>query len=606
MILARFIRNIQWFMKSNSSADGLSIRNMIPNHYSPILFFYVVKARFKNCIFLRDMRFEFLFVSFDNCSFYNGISMDALNNLFGSDYNITHVFLIRCTFKISSRFTPIDITVKDVESQIHIVQSRLIGKPFDLVMIKETSAVSPVAHLTIHDSIINDTSIKMRTPASTAVIVQITNTILTRTVVTLRYGYGQFLQTAIFIDNCTFIESSLHSPRSIIVYIVNSRFDVECQSKACALNLIGSGKLDMRISYLTSICDLYNIKTCYGIYLHNDKLIGHGIYTRSNSVVLFSADNLVINDSIMSGLQVCIHQQKRTIAGVVQVRTTILKHTLVNGAEYNPQGFVSYFIDNCTFIQSSLHSTRSIIVYIVNSRFDVECQTKGCALNLIGSGKLDMRISYLTSSCDLYNIKTCYGIYLHNNELIGHGIYARSNSVVLFSADNLVIKDSIMSGLQVCIHQQKRTFVGIVHIRNTILKHVVVKGDEHNSQGYTTYFIDNCTFIQSSLSSNKFRIMHIARSIFNANCQTKGCALNLTGPNHIDMDISQVNAMCELFQIKMCYGIYLSNIDFIGTESEAEFLTIEGNQTILENCTFSISTFVPICVTQNLIFEDYS
>ena len=163
-----------------------------------------------------------------------------------------------------------------------------------------------------------------------------------------------------------------------------------------------------------------------------------------------------------------------------------------------------------------------------------------------------------------------------------------------------------MYGVQVCIHQLKRTFVGIVHIRNTILKHVVVRHGEHNSQGYTAYFIDNCTFIQSSLSSNRFRIMHIASSIFNANCQTKGCALNLTGPNYIDMDISHINAMCELFQSKMCFGIYLSNIDFIAIESEAEFLTTEGNQTILENCTFSISTFVPIYVTQNLIFEDRS
>ena len=296
-----------------------------------------------------------------------------------------------------------------------------------------------------------------------------------------------------------------------------------------------------------------------------------------------------------------------TAIGIVQITNTILTHTVV--ASVNKNGWKGYrsvqtafFIDNCTFIQSSMHASRSIIVYIVNSRFDVECQTKECALNLTGSGKLEMRISYLTSICDLYNIKMCYGIYLHNDELTGHGIYARSISVVLFSADNLVINDSIMYGVQVCIHQQKRTFVGIVHIRNTILKHVVVRDGEHNSQGYTTYFIDNCTFIQSSLSSNRFRIMHIASSIFNANCQTKGCALNLTGPNHIDMDISHINAMCELFQIKMCYGIYLSNIDFIGTESEAEFLTIDGNQSILENCTFSISTFAPIYVTQNLFF----
>ena len=412
------------------------------------------------------------------------------------------------------------------------MQSRLIGPEFYVkILPRETNAVSSVAHLTIHDSIINDASIKMATEDSTAVgIVKITNTILTHTVVTSIKKYYRSAQIAFFIDNCTFIQTSLHSAGSIMVYIVNSRFDVQCQAKGCALNLTGSGKLDMRISYLTSICDIYKMKTCYGIYLHNDELIGHGIYARSNSVVFFSADNLVINDSIMSGLQVCIHQQKRTFVGIVHIRNTILKHVVVRGDKHNSQGYVSHFIDNCTFIQSSLSSNRFRIMHIASSRFDIDCQIKGCALNLIGSGKLDMRISYLTSICNLYDIKTCYEIYLHNNELIGHGIYARSNSVVFFSADNLVINDSTISGLQVCIHQQKRTFVGIVHIRNTILKHVVVRGDEHNSQGYVSYFIDNCTFIQSSLSSNRFRIMHIASSIFNANCQTKGCALNLIGP----------------------------------------------------------------------------
>ena len=51
------------------------------------------------------------------------------------------------------------------------------------------------------------------------------------------------------------------------MYIANSRFDVECQTKTCALNLTGSGQHNMKISYLTSICDLYQLKTCYGIYL---------------------------------------------------------------------------------------------------------------------------------------------------------------------------------------------------------------------------------------------------------------------------------------------------------------------------------------------------
>ena len=175
--------------------------------------------------------------------------------------------------------------------------------------------------------------------------------------------------------------------------------------------------------------------------------------------------------------------------------------------------------------------------------------------------------------------------------------------MVIFPAGNLVINNSSISGLQVFIHQKKRSFVEIIHIRNTILKHVVVRGDEHNSQGYTTYFIDNCTFIQSSLHFTRFRMMHIASSMFNINCQSKGCALTLTEPNYVNMDITHINAMCDLFEIKVCNGIYLSNIDFITTESEANLLMIEGNQTVIENCTFSVSNSVQKYFEGNLIFE---
>ena len=267
MILAQ--TGIKWFMKSNSSADGLSINNMKTNRDSPYLYFYVVKARFKNCIIFSSWisDFNFVFVSFDNCSFYGHVAMDALNNLFGSSHNITHVFLIRCTIGISGRYASFYIEVKDVESQIHIVQSTLTGNPDIQVIIWKTSAVQPVAHLTIHDSIINDTSINMLTEDSTAVaIVQITNTILTHTVVNSgdRYGYdsGQF---AFFIGNCNFIQSFLNSYGSIIVYIVNSRFDVKCQAKGCAITitLIESNHVDMDISHINAMCELFQIKMYY-------------------------------------------------------------------------------------------------------------------------------------------------------------------------------------------------------------------------------------------------------------------------------------------------------------------------------------------------------
>ena len=278
MILAQ--TGIKWFMKSNSSADGLSINNMKTNRDSPYLYFYVVKARFKNCITFSSWisDFNFVFVSFDNCSFYGHVAMDALNNLFGSSHNITHVFLIRCTIGISGRYASFYIEVKDVESQIHIVQSTLTGNPDIQVIIWKTSAVQPVAHLTIHDSIINDTSINMLTEDSTAVaIVQITNTILTHTVVNSgdRYGYdsGQF---AFFIGNCNFIQSFLNSYGSIIVYIVNSRFDVKCQAKGCAITitLIESNHVDLDISHINAMCELFQIKMYYGIYLYNIDFIG--------------------------------------------------------------------------------------------------------------------------------------------------------------------------------------------------------------------------------------------------------------------------------------------------------------------------------------------
>ena len=312
--------DIDWIMKSNSSADGPSINNMKTDSYSPRLHFYVVKARFKNCIFSRWMYVDFVFVSFDNCSFC-GIFMDASNNLFGLSYNITHVFLIRCTTAISGRITPIRITIEDVESQIHIVQSRLIGNNFNMAL-WETSAVRPVAHLTIHDSIINDISIKMRTDDSTAVgIVQITNTILTQTVVT---GYIN-VQTAFFIDNCIFFQSSLHSPSSIIVYIVNSIFNANCQTKGCALTLSGLNHVDIDISHINVMCDLFKIKMCYGIYLSSIDCIG----TESE------ADFLIIdgNQTILENCTFFVYNsvQKHVALNLIfEVHSKIIKFFNIN------------------------------------------------------------------------------------------------------------------------------------------------------------------------------------------------------------------------------------------------------------------------------------
>ena len=268
-------------MKNNTSADGLSINNMKNNKDSPYPYFNVVKARFKNCVFSsKQPWFKYISLSFDNCSFQSFFNMYPLNNLLGSGYNNTHVFFIRCTIDISGLFLVNEIDVKDVDLQIHIVQSNFIGlKVLLKILPRDTNAVRPVAHLTIHDSIINDTSIKMVTKDSTAVgIVQITNTILTQTVVKCtdyaltvtdilgENGYRS-VQAAFFIDNCTFIQSSLHSPKSIIVYILNSRF--ECQTKRCALTLTGPNDVDMEISHINAMCDLFKIKMCYGIKLSN-------------------------------------------------------------------------------------------------------------------------------------------------------------------------------------------------------------------------------------------------------------------------------------------------------------------------------------------------
>ena len=310
MILAQ--TRIQWFIKSNFSADGPSINNMITDSDSPHLYFYVVKAGFKNCIFFpRLIYVYFVFLSFDNCSFYGCVVMDASNYLFGSSYNITHVFLVRCTIDISDWYTSFYITLT-VESQMHIVQSRLIGNEFNL-RIQETSAVQPVAHLTIHDSIINDTSIKMMTDDNTAVgIVQITNTILTHTVVTSEEDkYSAFyefksVQTAFFIDNCTFIQSSLHCPSSIIVYIVNSRFDVKCQAKGCALKLTGLNHVDMDISHINALCKLLKIKMCYGIYLSNIDFIG-----------IESKTQLIITEGIQMIIQSCTFSVSNSVPKLV-------------------------------------------------------------------------------------------------------------------------------------------------------------------------------------------------------------------------------------------------------------------------------------------------
>ena len=281
-------------MKNSSSTEGSSINNMITNSDSPLLYFSVVKARFKNCIFSSYLWLEFMSLSFDNCSFHDPFNMLASNNLLGSGYNITHIFFIRCTIYIIRDYSFIGIIVKDVESQIHIVQSNLIHADFQvLIEVYIIGEVPPVASLTVHDSIINDTSINMITQASIAVvIVQITNTILTHTAVISgdQYDPGQ---TAFFIDNCTFIQSSLHSPRSIIVYILYSRFDVECQIKGCAITLTGSNHIDMHISHINTMCDLFQIKICHGIYLSNIDFIG----TQSEAQLIITEGNQMIIES---------------------------------------------------------------------------------------------------------------------------------------------------------------------------------------------------------------------------------------------------------------------------------------------------------------------
>ena len=193
------------------------------------------------------------------------------------------------------------------------------------------------------------------------------------------------------------------------------------------------------------------------------------------------------------------------------------------------------------------------------------------------------------------------------SKLIGNSniwVETRGTRAVLPVA-HLTIHDSIINDTSINIETQDSTAVGIVQITNTILTHTEVTSEDKYSVGQIAFLIYKCTFIQSSLNSYGSTIVYIVNSKFDVKCQAKGCAMTLKEPNH-DMDIPYINAMCDLFQIKMCYGIYLSNIDFIGTESEAEFLNIEESQTVITNCTFSVSNSVQKHLAQNPIFELFS
>ena len=331
------------------------------------------------------------------------------------------------------------------------------------------------------------------------------------------------------------------------------------------------------------------------IHIVQSYLIHWGFYMEikaagiSGAVVHLTVSNSSINGWFIQS------ELGSTAVGIVQITNTSLTNTSVRLF----MDCVNFFIDNCTFIQSSLYSENSIIVYIVNSRFEIKCQSQGCELALAASGQFSVGISYLTLICDFYKIKMCYGIYLDNDELIGHGNYELSNSVVKLYADNLVINNNSISGLQVDITKYTR----IIQIRSSILKDTVVRSTYNYIDSYAAYFIDNCTFIQSSLHSEESIIVYIVNSRFYVEGQSKGCTLTVIGPNQVDMGISDIRAMCDLFQIKMCYGIFLTNVELIATESEPQFLITDAKQAVIENCTFSISTSLPIYVTENLIFK---
>ena len=165
---------------------------------------------------------------------------------------------------------------------------------------------------------------------------------------------------------------------------------------------------------------------------------------------------------------------------------------------------------------------------------------------------------------------------------------------------HFTISNSSINGGGIDMVAPLSTAVVNVQITNTSLTNTKVRS---YTRGQTPFFIHNCTFNQSSLQSNGFTIVCIVNSKFDVECQNEGCALSFTGQN--DVDPSHINAMCDLFQIEKCYGIYLSNSDFIASKSEALLLIIEGNQTVIENCTFSMSNSIPKYMAENLIFEGH-
>ena len=389
---------IQWFMTSNSSADGSSINNMKTSRDSPFLYFCVVKAVFKNCVFSGRIQLESVFVDFDNCSFHNYINMNPSNSLLGLGYKMAYVFFIRCT--IMDRSATI-IIKKEVELHIHIMQSNLIHSDM-WVHSEDISTVSYVVHLTVSYSSINGGILRaglgIGMHSSIAIgIVQITNTSLINT----RVRSSHIGQAAFFIDSCTFIQSSLYSVESIIVYIVNSKFDVECQNEGCALTLTNPNDVDIDTSPINAMCDLFQIKKCNGIYLSNIDFIASK--SEGPLLIIEGKQTVVENCTFFISTSLPIHVTRNQI---FEVHTKIMKliNVKVNATEVRSLDDIPLFSIHTAelrnvllFCPMSFKVIEKISEKDNNSQF--LCQTDVCQnteYSLMGHSKL-------TSVANVYN-----------------------------------------------------------------------------------------------------------------------------------------------------------------------------------------------------------
>ena len=202
---------------------------------------------------------------------------------------VSSVFYIACTFK--GRPVSTKIFVREVEAQIQIVQCNLKNSAVSLNIGHDgaISSVSSLAHLTVNDSNISGKGLNIGAVGRKSIgIVQISNATFSDSSISARGPH-----IACFIDNCNFVKSPLFFSRFRILFIVNSKFDAECQKNGCALELVGSSHVAIGMSRINLTCNLFQFKSCYGIYLGNTELIHSKIGRR---LILIKGNHALIEN----------------------------------------------------------------------------------------------------------------------------------------------------------------------------------------------------------------------------------------------------------------------------------------------------------------------